>query len=147
MNEEKIHSSLDFIPLKKSKYCFIASKKFVKDNKIKTFKDIANLSSIVPKTATSRRKLFEEYCKKENIELKNTYEVASSSIVKKLVLNDLGVGFIDSRSIEDIKDKIEIIKEIEFKDQIEGIATLNKKMCNKATLELVKYIKKYNEEK
>ena len=70
--------------------------------------------------------------------------MSTTSIAKELALNDLGVCFINKTRLEDVKDKITIIKEVESKEAIEGIAILNKKMCNKATLELVKYIKEYN---
>ena len=60
--------------------------------------------------------------------------------MKKLVLNDIGIGFINLENLEDIKDKITIIKTIEFEDIKEGIAILNKNLLNKATIELVKEI-------
>ena len=60
--------------------------------------------------------------------------------MKKLVLNDIGIGFINLENLDDIKDKITIIKTIEFEDIKEGIAILNKNLLNKATIELVKEI-------
>lgn len=60
--------------------------------------------------------------------------------MKKLVLNDIGIGFINLENLEDIKDKITIIKTIEFEDIKEGIAILNRNLLNKATIELVKEI-------
>ena len=69
------------------------------------------------------------------------YEVSSSSIMKKLVLNNIGIGFTNTENLKDIKDEIKIIKKIEIKENTEGIATLKKNMANKATLELIKQIK------
>ena len=60
--------------------------------------------------------------------------------MKKLVLNDIGIGFINLENLDDIKDKITIIKTIEFEDIKEGIAILNRNLLNKATIELVKEI-------
>ena len=80
---------------------------------------------------------------KENIDLIANYEVSSSSIMKRLVLNDIGIGFTNVENLKDIKDKIIIINKIEIEDTKEGIATLKKNMSNKATIELVKEIKRY----
>ena len=63
--------------------------------------------------------------------------------MKKLVLNNIGIGFTNTENIENIKDDIKILKEIEFDITEEGIAVLNAKMANKATLELIKEIKNY----
>ena len=62
-----------------------------------------------------------------------------------MVLNDIGIGFNNITNLKDIKDKIVIIKELDGYETGEGIATLKKKIMNKATLEFVKMIKnKYN---
>ena len=84
---------------------------------------------------------------KEKIEPnnKNNYEVSTTTIVKKLALKNLGVGFTEINSLKDISDKVDIIKEIKIDDLYEGIVILNKKMCSKATLELVKYIEEYQQ--
>ena len=42
-----------------------------------------------------------------------------------------------------IRTKIKIIQKLDLSELKEGIATLKKNMCNKATLELVKKIKQY----
>lgn len=140
-DEIKQYSNIDFIPLRSCKYCFFASKKYLNENKIKNIKDIKEKKVFVPKPTTTKNEIFEKCCEFENIELSNKYQIASSYVVKNMVLKNAGIGFIDSNNLIDIKDKIEIIKEIEIKDNIEGIVTLNKKMCNKATLEFIKYIK------
>lgn len=140
----KKYSNIDFIPLKKSVYSFFANNEYIKEHKIKSFKDIINSEIIVPKAGTVRNTLFEECCKKEQIEIERKYEVASSSTVKELVMRNIGVGFADNDSIKDIQDKIKILKQIELNDDVEGVATLNKKMCNKATIEFINYIKKYS---
>ena len=78
------------------------------------------------------------------VELLNAnYEVSSSSIMKRLVLNNIGIGFTNTENIKEINDNIKIIQKIEIDTTQEGIATLKKNMSNKATLELVKEIKQY----
>jgi len=63
--------------------------------------------------------------------------------MKMLVLNNIGIGFTNVENLNDIKDQVEIIKIIEIEEATEGIATLNKNMQNKATMELVEAIKEY----
>lgn len=136
----KNYTNIEIVPLKKAKYCFFASKQYVKDHPIK---EIEKHPLILPKAQSSRRKILDEYCAKEKISLNANYEVASSSILKKLVLNNIGIGFANVEYLKDINDKVEIIEIIELDEIKEGIATLKKNMSNKATIELVKQIKQY----
>lgn len=138
--KSKDYTNIEILPLKKAEFCFFASKQYIKKHPIK---EIEKNPLILPKSQSSRRRILDEYCAKEKISLTAKYEVASSSILKKLVLNDIGIGFTNVEYIKDIDDKIEIIKKIELTEVKEGIATLKKNMSNKATVELVKQIKQY----
>mgnify|MGYP004550372989 CR=1 FL=1 len=141
--KDKKYSNIEIIPLKKSTFCFFASKDYIKKNPIKNFKELKNNTLILPKAPSSKKKILDDFCKKENIELVANYEVSSTSIMKRLVLNDIGIGFTNIENLKDIEDKITIINKIEIEDTKEGIATLKKNMSNKATIELVKEIKQY----
>ena len=61
-----------------------------------------------------------------------------------MVLNNVGVGFSNIENIKEIDKDIVIIKQIEDEETKEGIATLKKNMCNKATIEFIKEISKNN---
>ena len=141
--KDKKYSNIEIIPLKKATFCFFASKDYIKKHPIKNIKEIENNTLILPKAPSSKKKILDDFCNKENIDLIANYEVSSSSIMKRLVLNDIGIGFTNIENIKDIKDKIKIINKIEIEDTKEGIATLKKNMSNKATIELVKEIKQY----
>lgn len=141
--KDKKYSNIEIIPLKKSTFCFFASKKYIKKHPVKNFKKFENNTLILPKSPSSKKKILDDFCNKENIDLIANYEVSSSSIMKRLVLNDIGIGFTNVENLKDIKDKIIIINKIEIEDTKEGIATLKKNMSNKATIELVKEIKRY----
>lgn len=141
--KNKKYSNIEMIQLKKSTYCFFASKQYIKDHSIKELKELENHTLILPKAPSSKKKILDEYCNKENLSLNANYEVSSSSIMKRLVLNDIGIGFTNKENIEDIKDNIVIINKIENETTKEGIATLKKNMSNKATIEFVKEIKQY----
>ena len=137
------YSNIEIIPIKESSYSFFGSKKYLKENAIKKFEDIEKAKLILPKSPSAKYRILEEYCQQQKIKLHADYQISSSSIVKKIVLNDLGIGFAKTESLEDIKNDIKIVKTIKLGDMQEGIATLKKNMCNKATVEFVKKIKEY----
>lgn len=141
--KNKKYSNIEIVPLKKSRYCFFASKQYVKEHPIKNIKDIESNTLILPKVLSSKKKILDDYCNKEKLELNANFEISSSSIMKRLVLNNIGIGFTNMENIKDIRDSITIIQEIELTEAKEGIATLKKNMSNRATLELVKEIKQY----
>ena len=141
--KKKKYSNIEITPLKDADYCFFATKEYVKDHPIKDIKELENHTLILPKATSLRKKILNEYCDKENLKLNANYEVSSTSIIKKMVLNNIGIGFTNIVNVQEISDKIKIIKKIKLNTAKEGIATLKKNMINKATLELVKEIKKY----
>ncbi len=142
-NKNKKYSNVEYTTLKNSNFSFFASKQYIKEHPIKNFEEVFSHPLILPKSPSSKKKMVEEYCAKENIPLVYQYEVSNSSLMKKLVLNDIGIGFTNTENIKDIGDDIEVIKQIEAKDSKLAIATLKKNMCNKATLEFVNEIKQY----
>lgn len=141
--KNKNYSNIEVIPLKESTFCFFASKKYIKENPIKNIKDLENKTLILPKFPSSRKKILDQYCEKEKLSLNANYEISSSTIMKKLVLNNVGIGFANIENLKEISNDIEIIKEFNDKITKEGIAILKKNLSNKATLELVKEIKSY----
>ena len=141
--KEKKYSNIEITPLKDADYCFFATKEYVKDHPIKDIKELENHTLILPKATSLRKKILNEYCDKENLKLNANYEVSSTSIIKKMVLKNIKIRFINILKEEKLNKKIKIIKKIKLNTAKEGIATLKKNMINKATLELVKEIKKY----
>lgn len=141
--KDKKYSNVEIVPLKKSSYCFFASKQYIKEHPIKELKEIENHTLILPKAPSAKKKILDDYSSEESISLTANYEVSSSSIMKNLVLNNIGIGFTNTENIKEISDNIEIIQKVEMDTTKEGIATLKKNMCNKATLELVREIKQY----
>ncbi len=136
--------NIEITTLKKSNFAFFASKEFMENNNLKDFSKINEYKLILPKRLSNKRKMLDNYCKEQKIELTSNYEVSSTSVMKKLVLNNVGIGFTNIENLEDIKNQITIVKEVELNGTYEGIACLKKNMCNKATIELVKMIKKYH---
>lgn len=142
----KKYTNIEITPLKKSSYSFFASKKYIKTHPLKDFSNINEHTLILPISPSSKSKILAEYCKNEGIEITANYELSSSSLMKKLVLNNVGIGFANTDKINDILDDIVIIRQIEIDNTSEGIATLKKTMCSKATLELANRIKEYYKE-
>lgn len=64
-----------------------------------------------------------------------------------MVVNSVGIGVAKLDTLDDVMDDIKIIKRIDINGLEEGIATLKKNMSNQATIELVKEIKKYHNER
>lgn len=139
----KKYSNIEIVTLKKYSFSFFASKSYLKDNKINEISDIVNHKLILPKAPSMKRKILDNYLKKEEINISSNYEVSSTSVIKKLVLNNIGIGFTNVENIEDIMNEITVIKRIDIENTSEGIALMKKNMCNKATLELAKRIKEY----
>ena len=137
----KKYSNIEIVPLKEAQFCFYASKEYIKQHSNKNMKDLENCTLILPKATANKRKILEEYCKKENITVNPKYEMSSSTVMSELVLNNVGVGFTNIENLQNIKNEIEIIKTIETSDTEEGIATLKRNTMNKATVELVRKIK------
>ena len=104
-------------------------------------KELSKHNLILPKPTSARNKIFIEYCKENNLELIAKHEISSSTLVKEMVLNDIGIGFAETDSLSDIMNDIEIVEKVQIESMQEGIATLKKNMVNKATSELVKEIK------
>ena len=141
--KNKNYSNVVITSLRKSNYSFFASKQYLKENPVKDLADIVNHTLILPKDTSARKKILRTYCEENSLDLQPNYEVSSSEIMKILVLNNIGIGFTSTENLDDIKDDIMIIHTIEDQNTTEGIATLKKGMCNKATLELSKKLVSY----
>ena len=137
------YPNIEVFPLKKSKYCFFCSKNYAKENNIKDLKNIEKCKFILPKTYSSKSKIVNDYIKNNNIDIHSNYEVSSTSIMKKMVVNSIGIGFAKIETLNDIINDIKILNESSIDNAEEGIATLKKNMSNKATVELAKEIKMY----
>lgn len=145
--ENNKYANIEVTPLKPSNYCFFCSKNYAKTHNIKNLKNIEKCKFISPKTHSSKSKILNDYIKNNKIEINTNYEVSSTSIMKEMVINDVGVGFAKTEALSDILDQINIIKEINISNAKEGIATLKPNMANQATLELAKEIKEYYKQK
>ena len=82
-------SNIVITPIKESSYCLFASKKYLKEHPLKKIEELANHKLILPRKVSSRYKIFEMAFENYELDVEASFEVASSSIVKKLVLNDL----------------------------------------------------------
>lgn len=137
------HSNIEFISLKSTpKYCFMATKDYIKKNKISKNSNLENCKIIIPKSSALKQHL-KEYCSQNNIEIIPNYEIGDTELIDRLVLNNCGVLLSNIEYEEELlkRDNIQIIKEFQIGEDNKSIATLKKNMCNKATLELVRRIK------
>lgn len=136
----KIFENIEIIPVKESSYSLFVSKDYLEKHNLNNIKDIQNHKLILPKKQSSRYKIFELAFKQYNINIETSFEVSSSLIVKKLVLNNMGIGFCESESLKDIKDKIVVIKEVKFDEDTQAIAVLKPNSQSNVTKEFLKYL-------
>lgn len=143
---KKTYSNVNITELKPvPQYCWLASKSYLENNPINDIKELEKHKIILPNLPTLNDRV-DTFCKEYNIDLKPTYTVLNANIMKKFILSDIGIGYTNVENVRDILESGEavVIKEIKSNNEkdIASIATLKKNMCNKATLELLKAIKK-----
>lgn len=141
--KNKNYANVEVFPIREVNYVFFASKEYVKKYPVKNIYDLVNHRLILPKEASSRRKILLDFCEKKNLVLNANFSVSNSIITKKLVLENVGIGFASEENLKDIQKDIVIIKEDNMCSALEGIATLKKNMSNKATIEFIKEIKEF----
>ena len=142
----KSYSNIEITSLKKSKFCFYASKKYIKEHPYKSLKELDNHTLLIPKEPSAKNRILDKYCIENDLTLNPQYKISSVSLMKKMVLNDVGIGFTNKENLQDIREHIDILETIQMNSTEEGIASLKKNICNKATLELIKTIKSYYKE-
>ena len=142
----KRYSNIELTELNEEpNYCFFASKRYLENNTIKNIKDLEKHKLILPKSPNIKQQI-EQFAQEKNIKLQGSYEVANATLMKTLILSDLGIGYSNIENIRELIDSREavVIENIKSQNEndIQCIATLKKKMCSKATKELVKRITK-----
>ena len=143
---KKNYSNVEVTELKPvPTYCWFASKKYLEKKPINDIKDLEKHKIILPNLPTSNDRI-DKFCRENGLDLKPTYTIYNSDMIKQLILNDIGIGYTNIENVRDIIDSGEavVIKEVtsDNENDIASIATLKQTMCNKATLELIKRIKK-----
>ncbi len=129
-----INTKIDNIiiqPLIEVKNCFVAkSDTSIDIDKIKTIKDLANYSLVLPIKGTDNRKQLDKVFEKNNVELNNVINIHTSEMIAGSIKKDLGIGYI---IYDVIKDNVENgeFKIIDIKEKLPKI-----------TINLV-YIEKY----
>lgn len=118
--------------------CFWATKEYLKNRKIRSIKDLQSEKLILPSSKTNRRKILNEYCQKQNLEIKPFIEVASFSMAKELGLKNLGIVFDEKSHINNEKD-IQVL-DIQLPKRSLGYATLNNELVSTITHKFIEYL-------
>ena len=142
----KSYRDINFIPIKNAKYCFFATKTYIKNNKIKSVENLKPNQLIVPNKMTTRGRILKELANnKEITEVKANYQITTIELMKSFALNNIGIGFTNIEDIRDLleQNKVEVIKEVENKNVQEGFAVLKKELMNNCTYQFLKDIKKF----
>lgn len=136
------YSDIQFKELRKIKDCFFATKEYLKDKNITGIKDLENEKLILPVPRTNRRKLLDEYCKQNDINLKPFYEVSSFTVARELAMDNWGIALDDELSLKG-KEGIQIL-DIDIPQRNIGYATLDKNIMAKSVIKFIEYLEKYN---
>ena len=124
----------------------MATKTYIKNNKIKSVENLKPNQLIVPNKMTTRGRISKELANnKEITEVKANYQITTIELMKSFALNNIGIGFTNIEDIRDLleQNKVEVIKEVENKNVQEGFAVLKKELMNNCTYQFLKDIKKF----
>ncbi len=139
--DKKSYANIEIISLKESKFCFFASKEYIRKYPIKEISEIERHSLIIPQNAYIKNEVLKQFCNKEKIKLNIKYEVFNFDIMKKLIFENVGIAFTRKENLREIIKDIAIIKELSSNNLKVGIAVPKKRLFNKAVDELIKEIK------
>lgn len=135
IDSSPINNSSDKVivkPLTQVNNCFIAvnNSKFLKDNHIKTIKDLEDMPLILPIKGTSNREELDKILTINDVNINNVINIHTSEMIIGAVKKDLGIGYI-------IYDLVK--KDIDNKELI--LVDINT-VLPKITINLV-YVKNY----
>ena len=124
---------------------FVASKEFVKKNKINkiTKKDFLELPFIATGKTSATRKILEDYLAKKCITLNYKYDIDSFEMSLELILKGLGIAIFNKPYIKSYIEKgnlIEIKSEIKFPTKTLYIAINKKNMQSQFIMDIVNYL-------
>ncbi len=146
------YDNIDITELKETEDVFFVNKDFYKELKIKNDEfNISNLSKYklaFPAKGSNSRIYLDEKLLKNKIKVEPDYEFSSGSTLIHFVEDTSVIGYTNKIVIsEKLKDKtlVELKLNVKNDKRCIGVATLNKKIANAATLKLLEYTKMANE--
>jgi len=110
---EVLEDGVKLTLLKQLDYAFVYNKNNYKFNNDLSLKELNNYPLILQKPKSHTRKLLDDFCLNNSVQLKPEFEVVSGELVKDLAKNGLGIGFILKALIED-----DILQEITLKEKL-----------------------------
>lgn len=134
------------IPIEEVQDIFVASSDVLKSlqGKIISLKELENLPLVLQAEVSSSRKYLNSICQKNNIYLKDAYELASYDIVLAFVKAGLGIGFVNKNHVkEELKNKTMFEVKIDYviPPRKIGVAINKKNANNKYLNEFIELIK------
>ncbi len=144
INSEKNINNKDInsIKIKEINNCFAVGKKWKElAEKEIDLEELIKYPIICQVLPSKARKVFNEFCEKNNVQLFPKMEFTSYTLVEKFTLNNFGIGFIAKEFIEEyIKKKELFVLNIKQKINSRNILLLTLKYNNNIALnELVKH--------
>lgn len=148
--DEIKYDNIKIVELKETEDIFFVNKEFAKtiNNGSIKLSDLENYKVAFPAKGSNSRILLEEKLANNEIKIDADYEFSSGSLLTKFVEKTETIGYITKSVIEEkLKDGslVEIKLDIIPDKRRMGLAVLDKKITNAATLKLVEYIKEFNQ--
>ena len=139
----ELPNNVEVIKGKEEELCLYASKEYLKAHPIKTYEDLKNCNLILTKKNSNTGKVFDEFLKKNEIELSPSYTISSSEARKYLAINNMGVSIGQKSLIQKELENgiLQIISLTPSLPRIQaGIAILKGNIYSFATLKLIDFI-------
>ena len=140
------YGKVKIIDLIETEDVFFVNKNYyekIKNDKI-SFKNLSNYKLILPKRGTNARRLIDKKVEKQGEKLNANYVLSSPKLLIDFVKSFDAIGFTNKHIIrEELESGELMILDIGLKENKSkiGLACLDKKIINVATLKLIDYIK------
>lgn len=149
MTDCNLPSNIEIIDGIEDKLCFYASKEYLREHKVNSYKDLKNCNVIFAGRNSNTSRELNDFLKQNNIDIFARYIASSSEARKYFALNNMGVAIGQESLIEkELKDG-SLVK-LDLKPSLPkikaGIAILKRNISSFATLKLIDFIKDQFEE-
>ena len=146
------YDNVKIIELYNTSDIFFTNKDYYKTikNKEITLKELQNYKLALPFKGSNSRMLLDERASKHHIKLEANYSFTSGGLMIDFVKKANAIGYIGKLSIQkelEEKSLIEVNVGLKESKRRLGIACLDKKITNMATIKLIEYIKNESIEK
>ena len=149
ISDMELPSNVEVIEGPEDEVCFYATRKYLEEHPVKSYKDLENCNLILSTKVSNAGKIVKDFFEKNNIKIKSNLTVSSSEARRYFSLNNVGIAIGQKSLVQEDLDK-GILESIDLEPKMPlikaGIAILKNNISSFATLKLVDFIKDQFEE-